>query len=170
VETPEDAIQSFLYSMGSIEMLVMGSHVVRRKKPSLKRLLGEVTKDGDLRTEPALPKRSGPAEFQSTFEVDDGSNSVDTNSAPVQSSTKVRMPDRPMHGLRNEWFDLLDELEVEVLLCCDGTRTLNDIMGQYTTMTQDQEVAREQLEDSQALLQNIVHRLVRLYEHTFVSW
>jgi hypothetical protein len=61
----------------------------------------------------------------------------------------------------------LDELEGEILSVCDGTATLNDIMSQYTATPEDEQV---DMEANQNVLQNIVHRMVRLYEHTFISW
>ena len=166
VETPSDAIRSFLYSMGSIEMLVLDDYVIKRKKPDLQKLLGEATKDGEIKTEPARPKRAGAASFQSSFDLQDGR----TNQATLQPVTKVRMPDRPMHGNKNEWFELLDELEGELLSICDGTITLNEIMAQYTAMESDSSLQQEDIQEAQVLLQNIVQRLVRLYEHTLISW
>jgi hypothetical protein len=174
VETPRDAIRSFLYSMGSIDMLVLGHHVIRRKKPDVRLLLGEATKEGDYKLEPARPKRTGRAEFVSTFELDNdpmagpggGGTEID-----VRTKTKVRMPIRPMHAPgKTEWFELLDELEGELLSVCDGTVALNDIMAQYTAASPDERPDEERVEDAQVLLQNIVHRLVRLFEHTLISW
>ena len=167
VETARDAIRSFLYSMGSIEILVLGDYVIKRKKPDLRRLLGETTKDGDLTIEPVCPVRTGPTVFQSSVEVNIDS-SADADG--LTTTTKVRMPDRPLHGNRNEWFELLDDLEGELLSACDGTATMNDIMAYYTAVPDDQDIGNEQVEEAQNLLQNIVQRLVRLYEHTLISW
>jgi len=171
VESPSDAIRSFLYSMGSIEMLVMGNFVIRRKKPDLRTLLGEVSKSGDLKIEPACPRRTGRAEFRSSFEVlPDPASPGDED---VPTTTKVRMPDRPLHGHGNEWFDLLDELEGEVLSICDGTVTLNDMLSYYTAVPDSadgQGLGKEEVDAAETLMQNIVRRLVRLYEHTLISW
>lgn len=174
VETPNDAIRSFLYSMGSIEMLVLGDHVIRRKTPDVRLLLGEVSKQGSLTLEPACPKRSGRAKFQSSFELDED-RIVDPTSTEdelqVHTVTKVRMPARPLHSPgKNEWFELLDELEGELLSVCDGTVTLNDIMAQYTAESAGGYSDEARVDDAQALLQNIVHRLVRLFEHTLICW
>jgi len=167
VESPSDAIRSFLYSMGSIEMLVMGDYVIRRKKPDLRALLGEISKGGDVvKTEPARPQRTGRAEFQSSFDVEPTPDPDDE----VLTTTKVRMKDRPLQGPGNEWFELLDELEGEVLSVCDGTVTLNDILSHYTTVPDGRELGKEDADDAQVLMQNVVHRLVRLYEHTLISW
>jgi hypothetical protein len=166
VESPFDAVRSFLYSMGSIEMLVMGDYVIRRKQPNLRKLLGETSKEGDVKTDPGYPKRAGPTSFQSSFDVDAG----ETDEEKVQTITKVRMPERPMHSEENEWFELLDELEGELLAVCDGTTTLNDIMAHYTAADEDESIGQPELEEAQVLLQNIVARLVRLYEHTLISW
>ena len=69
VESPKDAIHSFLHSMGSIEMLVMGDYVIRRKVPNIGKLLGEMTKAGDVVAEPATPVRAGPVEFRASFSL-----------------------------------------------------------------------------------------------------
>jgi carbamoyltransferase len=165
VETPDDAIRSFLCSMGAIEVLVMGDFVIRRKQPDLRRLLGEANSDGAVIVEPAFPFRAGAVSFESSFELD----AVATDESDVVTSTRVRMPNRPMHSANTEWFDLLDELEGEILSVCDGTVTLNDIMAQYTVY-QDESGSVPDMEANQNMLQNIVHRLVRLHEHTLVGW
>ena len=166
VENPSDAIRSFLCSMGSIEMLVMGDYVIKRAKPNLKKLLGEATKQGDVLTEHACPKRAGVATFQTTFEA---AGEVLEEEA-VETHTKVHMPSRPMHHDKAAWFEVLDELEGELLSVCDGSNSLNDILAEYTAMSEDEDMSKERVEDTQVLLQNIVHRLVRLYEHTLISW
>jgi len=167
VETPRDAIRSFLCSMGSIEMLIMGDYVIKRKKPNLKSLLGEADKVGDVVVrEPACPKRTGPATFQTSFEARTGP----LQQEEVETKTKVRMPLRPMHHSKSEWFETMDELEGELLSVCDGENTLNDILAQYTMMDEDGSVSKERMEETEMIVQNLVHRLVRLYEHTLISW
>ena len=89
----------------------------------------------------------------------------------VPTVTKVRMPARPLHSPgKNEWFELLDELEGELLSVCDGSVSLNDIMAQYTAESGAGYSDEDRVDDAQALLQNIVHRLVRMFEHTLISW
>ena len=167
VETPSDAIRSFLYSMGSIEMLVLDDYIIKRKKPDLQKLLGEISREGDLSVEPACPKRAGAASFQSSFEL----MTEKTEEESIETATKVCMPDRPMHGSGNEWFDLIDDLEGELLSVCDGTLTLNEIVAQYTAVEGEQSsLGKEDVAEARIILQNIVQRLVRLYEHTLVSW
>lgn len=168
VETPQNAIRSFLNSMGAIEMLVMGDFIIKRKTPDLRKLLGETSKDGEsVKTEPACPKRTGPAQFKSSFELFGDERDDDA----MEPLTKVRMPDRPMHCERsNSWFELKDELEGEILSVCDGTVVLNDILAQYTAAPDDAEKSEEDIADSQALAEETIRRLVRLYEHTLISW
>jgi carbamoyltransferase len=167
VETPKNAIRSFLCSMGSIEMLVMGDYIIKRKRPSLRTLLGEALKEDDaLTTEPTCPKRAGPAYFESRFVLNGGQ----TEEEDVVTKTRVRMPARPMNNGRDDHFELLDELEGEILSVCDGTNQINDIMGHYTARPQDEELTDADLEDSQVLFENIARRLIRLYEHTLISW
>ena len=167
VETPAEAIRSFLYSMGSLEMLVMGDYVIRRKLADLKRLLGEATKDGQVKAEPACPQRAGRAYIESSVSLEEGP----TDEATSQPTLRVRMPDRPLHvDGKNEWFTLLDELEGQLLSVSDGTTTLNEIVAEFTTMEEGEELDDAKVEDAQTILQNVVHRFVRLYEHTLVYW
>jgi len=170
VESPKDAIRSFLCSMGSIEMLVMGDYIIKRKKAPLRSLLGETDKRGkELLLEPSCPKRTGPCKFETTFEADDGEMDEDS----IVTHTRVRMPLRPMHNeIGGGWYELLDELEGELLSVADGTNSLNDILAQYTATDESKASAmsKERQEETQLLVQNIVHRLVRLYENTLISW
>lgn len=170
VETPQDAIRSFLCSMGSIEMLVMGDYIIKRKQANVRTLLGELDKgQQEFLVEPALPKRAGPATFETTFEADE----FDLDSNSIITTTRVRMPKRPMYSPGDgAWFYLLDELEGELLSVSNGNVTLNDILAQYTEVDGKDSggLSNERLEESQVLLQNIVQRLVRLYENTLISW
>ncbi|KAG7366120.1 carbamoyltransferase [Nitzschia inconspicua] len=170
VESPKDAIRSFLCSMGSIELLVMGDYVIKRKKANLRSLLGEIDKSGKaLVVEPTCPKRTGPCKFETTFEAD----ADEIDEASVVTHTRVRMPKRPMHNDgKGEWFELLDELEGELLSVADGTNSLNDILAQYTAVKKSGEgpLSESREEATQTLVQNVVGRLVRLYENTLISW
>jgi Carbamoyltransferase C-terminus len=172
VETPQNAIRSFLCSMGSIEMLVLGDYVIKRKKPDVRKLLGETTKDETVVTvEPACPVRTGPVYFQSSVEL--LGDEDDEERIPV---TKIRMPDRPMHDERTEgWFELADELEGTILSVCDGEVTLNNILAEFTTISgdeddEDDDESDEEVSQAQILAENVIQSLVRLYEHTIVSW
>ncbi len=176
VESPQDAIRSFLCSMGSIEMLVMGDYVIKRKSADLRGLLGETdVKEQEFMVEPTCPRRTGPTTFETTFEADD--EEMDDKSQII-TTTRVRMPDRPMHSDNGgAWFYLLDELEGELLSICDGSANLNEILAQYTAASAGDdnekggiEMNDARVEETQVMLQNIVHRLVRLYEHTLISW
>jgi len=179
VETPSDAIKSFLYSMGSIEMLVLGDFVIRRKEASVPNLLGKKTADG-LVTEPACPKTMGPFIYESTCQYDDeyqGGEGI----PPLK--IRVRMPNRPMHNddENDGWFELLDELEAEMLGLCDGMTTFQDMLERYYPAMKAESEAEEaknpkgesKENDEQfdkVLLENLITRLTRLYEHTFVTW
>lgn len=183
VETPSDAVRSFLCSMGSIELLVLGDRVIRRKPADAKRLLPGL---GTGKSDAACPRRTGRAEFQSSFalgsnddeegeeeedddEFDEDDDDMDNDVDAVRTLTRVRMPSRPMHHETNEWFELLDDLEGELLAVCDGKVSLNDIVRQYT-MNSSFSDGSEGLDDAQILLQNVVHRLGRLYDHTLIYW
>lgn len=163
VETPRDAIRSFLCSMGSIDLLVMGDYVIRRKEANVRSLLGEASKNGQS-LPASRPKRTGPAYFESKFTI--------SNDESVNPVTRVSMPNRPMHDERNGgWYELLDELEGELLGVCNGKATVNDIMNQYLVNTDGQEADEAKtFEYQEILFGNIIRRLIRLYEHTMISW
>mmetsp|Transcript_46767 Transcript_46767/g.113984 ORF Transcript_46767/g.113984 Transcript_46767/m.113984 type:complete len:1053 (-) Transcript_46767:41-3199(-) len=179
VESPKDAVRSFLCSMGSIEVLFLGKYVVRRRVPNLRSLLGEMDKkDGrDIMVEPACPKLTGPATFETTLEIDDDADDSDDDAQNVPKN-RVRMPSRPMHyegkGGAGGWFEILDGLEGEVLASLDGQTSLNDILAEYTATPEDDEddtrTEEERLAFAEELLQNVVARIVRLYEHTLIQW
>ena len=174
VESPQDAIRSFLCSMGSIEMLVMGDYVIKRKPADLRALLGETDRqEREFMVEPTCPRRTGPTTFETTFDAEED----EMDESEIITTTRVRMPNRPMHSDNGgAWFYLLDELEGELLSICDGSANLNEILAQYTAATAAEddgegvELGDARVEETQMMLQNIVHRLVRLYEHTLISW
>lgn len=168
VESPKDAIRSFLSSMGSVEILVLGDYVVRRKPADLRKLIGE-GQDGSGRVikAPVCPKRAGRVFFESNFSLRKGV----TQEEEVTTTTRVRMPDRIIHHeSKNNWFELSDELEGEVLSICDGTNTVNDLMAYFTVKENDEGYTDEELEDSREIFQQITRRLIRLFEHGFLSW
>jgi hypothetical protein len=172
VETPRNAIRSFLSSMGSIEMLVMGNYVIKRKEANVRKLLGEEEMSGAM-SPPSFPVRSGAANYKSTFSA--GGSDVDDEgmSEPV---TLVQIPDRPMHNEKDGgWFELLDDLEGQLLGMCDGTITVNDMITYFSAMSeqedQDDKQQKNKISDQEKLLiENILRRLVRLYDHTMISW
>jgi carbamoyltransferase len=167
VESPQNAVRSFLCSKGSIEMLIMGDYVIKRKDPDLKSLLGEADKrEIEIVTEPLCPKRAGFCTFETLTDAEEG----EIDAEYVVSKTRVKMLARPMHHDGDDWFELLDELEGELLSVCDGTNSMNEIFQQYTAMDEDEELTKEFLEEADVILQNIVYRLVRLYENTLISW
>jgi hypothetical protein len=57
-----------------------------------------------------------------------------------------------------------------VLSVCDGTVTLNEILSEYTASPIDKVRTAEEISDSQVLAENVIQRMVRLYEHTLISW
>jgi hypothetical protein len=163
VETPSDAIRSFLCSMGTIQLLVMGDYVIKRKDSDVRRLLGEKSADG-IAVKPSNPKKTGPVSYQTSFTVVDDE--------PPSPKTKVSMPDRPMHDERTgSWYELLDDLEGEILGVCNGKVSVNDIMNQYLIMSDESMGESAQDEEYQEILfSNILRRLIRLYEHTLIKW
>lgn len=172
VESPLDAIRSFLYTKGAINVLVMGDYVIKRKTPSVRTLLGEVSlrDTSDICTESIRPKRTGHAQMESSFVLSDDTTTIDAETdLPVV--TRVRMPDRPLHADgNNDWFELLDELEGEILSVCDGHNTVNDILAFYTELENDKTVEEGDVKSVSVLVQNIVYRLIRLYEETLIEW
>ena len=219
VETPVQAIRSFLYTKGNLELLVMEDFVIRRKPANLRKLLGD-EEEGRRRTttaqavaaaaaetgftEPARPKRAGSVMFQARFSLPE--RPVDEDDRTNVATTWVKMPNRILDPDNNDtgddnnpesslsWFELLDELEGELLSACDGTLTLNEILARYAAIPSNEQnsppretdgredektkKANQQRmkkpeavdEETQRLVQNVVHRLVRLYEETFIYW
>jgi len=168
VETPQNAIRSFLYSMGSIEMLVMGDYIIRRKDCDVRALMGEVTKKGKMVKPPAMPIRAGAFSLETTTEI--GETEED-----VRVVNKVRMPSRPMHkcgGKDHGWFELLDDLEMQVLLLCDGETDVRDMVNEYVDTDENgaDDNDTRSMEFQQNLFSNIIQRLTRLYEYGFISW
>ena len=178
VETPRDAIRSFLSSMGTIELLVMGDFVIRRRDADVSKLLGEEKIDGVI-TPPSLPIRAGFVNYKTTFSVGidgEGNNHYndddDDDSTKTVTKTFVQMPDRPMHNANDNnggWFELLDDLEGQLLGVCDGTIGVNEIMTQFAAVSENE--SYDTITDAdQYLVESIIRRLVRLYEHTLISW
>ena len=167
VETPHNAIRSFLSSMGTIEMLVMGDYVIKRKQADIRKLLGEEQKSG-MMSAPSFPKRAGAVNYKSSFSVGVGGDNGDEETV---AKTRVQMPDRPMHNEKDGgWFELLDDLEGQLLGICDGTVGVSEILTQFTAMAEEESDYNKITEADQFLLENIIQRLVRLYEHTLISW
>lgn len=153
-------------SMGSIEMLIMGEYVIKRKPADVRRLLGEKNSQGIL-TPPSNPRRAGYVNYETKFTV--GNNDDDG----VETTTRVSMPDRIIHDERNGgWFELLDDLEGELLGICNGKTSVNDVMNQYLSTTAEEMVGddAETEEYQEILFSNILRRLTRLYDHTLISW
>lgn len=169
VETPFDAIKSFLCSMGGIDLLVMGEYVIRRKTPDVKGLLEEGLSQTDEITRPAKrPIRTAPVVFESSFSVDP---KKPEKGVEPQTMTRVKMPGRPMHDdTKNCWLDLVDEFEGELLSICDGTNSVNDMMKFFSTQPAEAELDDEFYDKYKNVFDQLTRRLVRLYEHTFISW
>lgn len=169
VETPKDAIRSFLCSLGSIEMLVIGEYILKRKDPSTSRLVVQRTQSGAM-FPASLPVQSGPFIIESTRSYTE--NEGEEPTAPI---TRVRMPGRPMHNEKDSdgWFTLIDELEGEVLAMCDGKTDVEQMFLRFSRMASEEEenvTEDEQKAIDEVMFQNIVSRLIRLFDHTFVSW
>jgi len=74
------------------------------------------------------------------------------------------MPDRIMHdeSSNHGWFPILDDLEAEILGVCDGTVSVEQIIQEYHP--------NDTQKFDQVLFENVIQRLIRLYEYTFISW
>ena len=80
------------------------------------------------------------------------------------------MPNRPMHNDKDGgWFELFDDMEGQLLGICDGTVGVNEMMTQFTAMSEEENYDKI-TEADQFLLENIISRLVRLCEHSLISW
>ena len=126
VESPSDAISSFLYSMGSIETLIMVPYTISRKDMDVKSLLDRVEVSGNMKSEPQCPVCAGPLSIETTTTVSD-------NKETTELITRLYMMSRAIHddrggGLKDSrgWFKTLDDMEVQVLAMCDGTNDIQD--------------------------------------------
>ncbi|KAL7559611.1 hypothetical protein ACA910_008373 [Epithemia clementina (nom. ined.)] len=196
VETPIQAIRSFLYTKGNLEMLVMEDYIIRRKQADLRKLLGDDATSSSKSTEgrpagePARPQRAGSVYFQARFSLpQDGPVDEDDEDDTNGPTTWVQMPDRilhiPDHDNKHQsnpesspsWYELLDELEGEILTACDGTLTLNEMLVRYAAIPDKTNPSKTRSkndegvdEETNQIVQNVIHRLVRLYDETFVYW
>lgn len=160
VESPKEAIRSFLCSMDAIEMLVINDNIIRRKKASLRKLLGEKQPKSGFITPASNPKRAGLIKIKSESVISDDVKNI-------QFVTKVHMVDRPMHDETkdNGWFELTDQFEGELLGICNGNVSIEDILEEYHPP-----IDEKKKEFDEVLFENIIKRLVRLHDHTFISW
>ena len=172
VETPRNAIRSFLSSMASIQMLVMGEYVIKRKEANVRKLLGEKGKSGMIST-PSFPVRAGAANYKSTFSTSESTEN--DGDSMTDMKTFVQIPDRPIHNeMDGGWFELIDDLEGQLLGMCDGTSSVNDMISYFSAISEqdkpDEKYKTEMTEDDQLLIENIIRRLVRLYDSAMISW
>ena len=165
VKSPKDAIRSFTSSMVTINMLDMGDYVIQRKDADIRRLLGEKSEKGVV-LPPTYPRRAGPVNYETKFTLDKD----DT----VKTVTRVLMPDRPIHNEKDDgWFTLLDDFEGQLLGIYSGSVSVNNILSQhYMDGTGDEKVKSEKKDQEiqEVLFSNTMQRLVRLYEHSLISW
>mmetsp|Transcript_16927 Transcript_16927/g.23954 ORF Transcript_16927/g.23954 Transcript_16927/m.23954 type:complete len:86 (+) Transcript_16927:2-259(+) len=70
------------------------------------------------------------------------------------------------------WFELIDDLEGELLGVCDGSVGVNEILSQYLETDKDiqKDDPRNDPKYRELFFENILTRLVRLYDHGFISW
>ena len=67
------------------------------------------------------------------------------------------------------WFELLDDLEGNLLGVCDGMVGVNQITSYFTAMAEEENY--DKITDAdQFMVENIMQRLVRLYENTPINW
>ena len=88
-----------------------------------------------------------------TFIVGIGGEDDDDDLPSENSWTLVQMPSRPMHNDKDGgWFELLDDMEGQLLGICDGTVFVNEMMTQFTAMSEDENYDKI----DQFLLENII--------------
>lgn len=122
-------------------------------------------------TPPSFPKRAGVVNYKTTFSasLDDDNDQGDSSSG--SSRTLVQMPDRPMQNEMggDGWFELLNDLEGNLLGVCDGMVGVNQITSYFTAMAEEENY--DKITDAdQFMVENIMQRLVRLYENTPINW
>ena len=75
-----------------------------------------------------------------------------------------------MHNdMNGGWFELLDDMEGQLLGIFDETVGVNEMMTEFTAMSLEENYDRI-TEADQFLLEIIISRLVRLHEHSLISW
>ena len=156
--------------MGAIELLVMENFIIKRKQPNIRTLLGEKLKNG-LISMPSNPKRAGDIMFKTEYTVKEYYTENDEDD--IKPITKVRMPKRIMHNENDDqgWFTILDDLEGEILALSDGSVSVQEMIEQFhhpSDISSRDDNNDEAFDEN--LFENIIRRLVRLYEHTFISW
>mmetsp|Transcript_23669 Transcript_23669/g.36526 ORF Transcript_23669/g.36526 Transcript_23669/m.36526 type:complete len:532 (+) Transcript_23669:1044-2639(+) len=160
VETPEEAIRSFLKSMNSIEMLVLEKYFITRKNPDANELFESQRQDG-LTVKRKIPVRAGPFMFESSGSVN---YSDEENDDVVTRRARIRMPDRILHDdrINGGWVEV-DELDAEILGLCNGGE-----MGAQEMIEAFSDTDGNVIDD--AIVQAILDSLVKLYHFTFIKW
>ena len=160
VETPDEAIRSFLHSMNSIETLCMGKYLISRKNPDPAELFEMERSDGSILIR-KKPLYAGPFLFEQSGSIQPGN---DRDEDMFSRTTRVRMPDRILHDDSKDggWVEL-DELDVEILGVCDGENGVQEMIESIVD-EDGNEVNDEET------VQAIMNSLVKLFDYTFISW
>ena len=161
VETPTEAIRSFLNSLNSIEVLSMGNFFIGRKDPDPADLFEVVRSDG-ISVERKIPVRAGPFLFEQSGSIID--EEISPEEAILSRTTKVRMPDRILHDDSKDggWVEL-DELDVELLGMCNGENGAQEMIE--ALIDEDGNTA-----DDDDTVQAVLNSLVKLFDFTFIYW
>ena len=92
-------------------------------------LLSRVGGDGNVKSESQCTVHGGPYSMETTNMM---SNDKDT----AKLITRVHMTSRAIQGDRGGglkynrgWFETLDDMEVQVLAMCNGTKSIQDMLG-----------------------------------------
>ena len=160
VETPDEAIRSFLHSMKSIETLVMGTYLISRRDPDPAELF-ETERSDKTTIIRKIPHRAGPFMFEQTGSIQMG---IERDDELLSRRTRVRMPDRILHDdTKDDGWVELEEFDIELLGMCDGENGVQEIIE---ALVDDE---GNSVNDN-AIIQAIIDSLVKLFDFTFISW
>ena len=122
-----------------------------------------------------------------TFSVET-TNTMSVDEDTAKSITRVSMTSRDVHDNRGGgpkdsrgWFETPDDMEVQVLVMCDGTNNIQYMLAEYIGDDEDdddedkndndgEEKGKEQKQYQANVFTNIMRRLVRMYDYIFISW
>ena len=131
--------------------------------------------------EPQYPVRAGNF-FMETNTM------VSNNEETTESITRVHMTSSSVHDNRGGgpkdsrgWFETPDDMEVQVLVMCDGTNNIQYMLAEYIGDDEDdddedkndndgEEKGKEQKQYQANVFTNIMRRIIRLYDYGLISW
>ena len=134
-----------------------------------------------MKSEPQCPVCDRPFSMETT-------NKVSYDKETAKSITRVHMTSSSVHDDRGGgpkdsrgWFETPDDMEVQVLVMCDGTNNIQYMLAEYIGDDEDdddedkndndgEEKGKEQKQYQANVFTNILRRIIRLYDYGLISW